>query len=52
MAEKRTIAAVTAMLYYLKVVHMYMNNHLKHIVCFIDSENSLYLTETPESSAR
>ncbi len=28
-----------------------MNNHSKHIVCFISSEISMYLTEIPELSA-
>ncbi len=28
-----------------------MNDHSKHIVCFISSEISMYLTEIPELSA-
>ncbi len=28
-----------------------MNNYLKHIVCFINSEIHIYLTEIPKSSA-
>ncbi len=28
-----------------------MNNHSKHIACFISSEISMYLTESPELSA-
>jgi len=38
----------------LKMVHIYstyMNNHLKHVVCFTHSKNSLYLTKIPELSA-
>ncbi len=29
-----------------------MNDHLKHILCFIRSEISVYLTEIPELSAK
>ncbi len=28
-----------------------MNDHLKHIVCLLNSEINMYLTEIPKSSA-
>ncbi len=31
-----------------KLYRLYKNDHSKHIVCFISSEISMYLTEIPE----
>lgn len=46
MAEGITIA--TSLCLVNKVVHI---DHLKNTICFVHSENGMYLTENPESSA-